>query len=106
MRDSGLLLFPHPTHVNSTGITMKKALLQLSEAPVPLLQIICALFYQCDPFMRTDLVISGKGVGYSFIVIMKAAPPKSRAAIVRAQGCASTVITWHRCLVNLGLAPL
>lgn len=73
-----------------------KSAVAVIRSPSPLLYIVSTLFCQCDPFMRTDLVISGQEAGDSFTVIMKAATPKSRAAVVQAQGCVNTVVL---CLV-------
>lgn len=72
----------------------EKWLLQLWEAPVLFMHIVCTPFCQCDSFMRTDPVISGQGASYRFTVIMKAATPKSRAAVMQAQGhCGCTCDT-------------
>lgn len=64
----------------------EKWLLQFSEGPVLLLHTACTPFCWGDSFVRTDPVIWGQGAGYRFIVIMKAATPKPRAAVVQAQG--------------------
>ena len=66
----------------------EKWLLQFSEGPVLLLHTACTPFCWRDSFMRTDPVILGRGAGYRFTVIVKAATPKPRAAVVQGPyGC-------------------
>lgn len=101
---SRLLLFLHLAQVSGVGTTMKTAFC-CYQKPHFHPGILSVLFCQCDPFMRTDWVIWGRGAGYSFTIRTKASTPKSRAAVGQAQGSVNSrwmagawwTGDWHLC---------